>query len=293
MPDLVFELNAQGLYCAVHSSNKTALIQTPEDLLGRSVEEVLPPAAAKACMGAIQQALSAGRSDGVQYFIEREGEKQWFELSVVRKPAVNHEEARCIAIARDITERKEAEEAIRHLAFHDALTGLPNRRLLNDRLQNAMAHSQRSKEHGALMFMDLDHFKQLNDTLGHDVGDLLLQEVARRLQSNVRQVDTIARLGGDEFVVLLQDIGLPAESARKHASLVAFKILASLNEPFILGNTRYQTTPSIGICLFAGESAPAADLLKNADTAMYMAKQRGRNNVWFYEDLAAYNGVKV
>jgi diguanylate cyclase (GGDEF)-like protein/PAS domain S-box-containing protein len=286
LPDLLFEIGEQGHYRAVHSGNRNALMLDADLLIGRSVREVLPQEAADACMAALTQAVQKGRSHGVQYYLDRQGNRQWFELSVVRKPTMTDEEIRCIAIARDITERKEAEEAIRHMAFHDPLTGLPNRRLLTDRLHSALAHCQRSKEHGALMFMDLDHFKRLNDSLGHDVGDLLLQEVARRLQKNVRQVDTISRIGGDEFVLLLQDIGQDADAARKHAAIVAFKILASLNEPYELPATTYRTTPSIGVCLFSGEHDTPAELLKNADTAMYVAKQKGRNNVSFYEDTA-------
>ncbi|WP_296510305.1 diguanylate cyclase [Rhodoferax sp.] len=285
LPDLLFEFSSQGHYRAVHSHNKSALIQDPQMLIDRTVQEVLPQEAAAACMAAIEQASHNGRSDGVQYSLESASGRVWYELSVVRKPAVGNEETRFIAIARDITERKVAEEAIRHLAFHDALTSLPNRRLLNDRLQTAMAQSQRSAELGALLFIDLDRFKQLNDTRGHDVGDLLLQEVARRLQRNVRQVDTVARLGGDEFVVLLQNLGPDPGAARLHASMISYKILASLNEDFTLAGQSHKSTPSIGVTLFSGSRTQAAEALKNADTAMYAAKQRGRNNVCFYEDM--------
>jgi len=201
----------------------------------------------------------------------------------VRKPTVPGEEERFIAIARDISERKSAEEAIRHLAFHDTLTGLPNRRLLTDRLQQAMGTSQRKGEHGALMFLDLDQFKLLNDTHGHDVGDLLLQEVARRLQQSIRAVDTVARLGGDEFVVLIQDLSADFDEARLHATTVGHKILASLNEPYVLNQVQHATTPSVGITLFKGESAAPSELLKQADTAMYQAKANGRNTLCFYK----------
>ncbi len=285
LPDLLFEFSAQGDYRAVHSHFKSALRLTPDKLIGRRVHEVLPQEAAAACMSALQQAAEEGRSNGTQYSLEVAGQKKWFELSVVRKPRVGDEELRLIAIARDITERKEAEEAIRHLAFHDALTGLPNRRLLTDRLQNAMAQNQRSREHGALMFLDLDRFKELNDRHGHEVGDLLLQEVAQRLQHSIRQVDTVARLGGDEFVVLLHHLGVETEAARLHASMIGYKILASLNEPYMLADALHKTTPSIGIALFDHAPTEPSDILKKADTAMYAAKQRGRNNVCFYEDI--------
>ncbi|CAM8658089.1 putative diguanylate cyclase [Comamonadaceae bacterium] len=285
LPDLLFEWSAQGHYRAVHSQERRAMVFAPDNLIGRTVYEVLPQDAAAACMSALQQAVDEGRSNGVQYSLELAGGRKWFELSVVRKPRLADEELRLIAIARDITERKEAEEAIRHLAFHDALTGLPNRRLLTDRLQHAIGQSQRSREHGALMFLDLDRFKQLNDTRGHEVGDLLLQEVARRLQQSIRQVDTVARLGGDEFVVLLQNLGLEQDAAHLHASMIGYKILASLNEPYVLGDALHTTTPSIGITLFANTPIGPSEVLKKADTAMYAAKQRGRNNVCFYEDI--------
>lgn len=287
LPDLLMEFSAEGHYRAVHSQDKQSLMLAPTNLIGRTVQDVLPQDAAEACMAALQQAAVEGRSDGVQYSLELAHGRKWFELSVVRKPRVADEELRFIAIARDITERKEAEEAIRHLAFHDALTGLPNRRLLTDRLQYAIDQSHRSQEHGALMFLDLDRFKQLNDSRGHEVGDLLLQEVARRLQASIRQVDTVARLGGDEFVVLLQNLGFKQEAARLHASMIGYKILASLNEPYALGDRLHTTTPSIGITLFTNTPNEPAEILKKADTAMYAAKQRGRNNVCFFEDIQA------
>jgi diguanylate cyclase (GGDEF)-like protein/PAS domain S-box-containing protein len=283
LPDLLFEFSAAGHYRAVHSRDVAMLARPPEVLLGRTVEEVLPKDAADACMTALHEAQATGRSQGRQYSLELPAGKLWFELSVVRKPTVPGEEERFIAIARDISERKSAEEAIRHLAFHDTLTGLPNRRLLTDRLQQAMGTSQRKGEHGALMFLDLDQFKLLNDTHGHDVGDLLLQEVARRLQQSIRAVDTVARLGGDEFVVLIQDLSADFDEARLHATTVGHKILASLNEPYVLNQVQHATTPSVGITLFKGESAPPSELLKQADTAMYQAKANGRNTLCFYK----------
>lgn len=282
LPDLLFEFSTEGHYRAVHSQNTDLLDRPPQVLLGRLITEVLPKDAADTFVAALHEARATGRSHGKQYSLELPTGKLWFELSVVRKPTVPGEEERLIAIARDITERKTAEEAIRHLAFHDTLTGLPNRRLLTDRLQQAMGTSHRKGEHGALMFLDLDQFKQLNDSYGHDVGDLLLQEVARRLQQSIRAVDTVARLGGDEFVVLIQDLSADVEEARLHATTVGHKILASLNEPYVLKQTQHTTTPSIGITLFKGENAAPSELLKQADTAMYRAKANGRNTLCFF-----------
>ena len=171
------------------------------------------------------------------------------------------------------------------MAFHDSLTGLPNRRLLTNRLEHALGASQRHRQFAALLFLDLDRFKALNDTHGHDVGDLLLQEVARRLQQSIRAIDTAARLGGDEFVVLIHDLSTDVEDARLHAATVGQKILASLNEPYTLQGTPHHITPSIGATLFSGDLQAPAELLKEADTAMYQAKARGRNTLCFYEKI--------
>ncbi|MDZ7938296.1 MAG: diguanylate cyclase [Rhodoferax sp.] len=283
LPDQLFEFSGEGHYRAIHSQRLDQLARTPEMLQNRRIHEVLPQDAADACMAAIDEARHAGRSHGKEYQLEVPAGKLWFELSVVRKPTPPGEEERFIAIAHDISERKSAEEAIRHLAFHDTLTGLPNRRLLMERVERALATSQRKGEHGALMFLDLDQFKQLNDTHGHDVGDLLLQEVARRLLQSVRAVDTVARLGGDEFVVLILDLSADQVDARQHAHTVGHKILAHLNEPYALQDKLHTTTPSIGITLFSGEAAAPADLLKQADTAMYEAKAQGRNTLCFFD----------
>lgn len=292
LPDLLFEFTAEGRYRAVHSHNELGIVLPAELLLNKVVTEVLPQDAADACLAALREAQDTGRSSGQQYSLVLAGGKQWFELSVVRKPTEPGEEERFIAIARDITERKVTEEAIQHLAFHDSLTGLPNRRLLTDRLHSALAASNRHRQHGAMMFLDLDHFKHLNDTYGHDVGDLMLQEVARRLQQNVRAIDTVARFGGDEFVVLIQALSADAENARLHATSVAHKILASLNKPYALNALEHTTTPSIGIALFSGDTVAPHNILKQADIAMYQAKAQGRNTLVIYEPNMAETGVE-
>lgn len=188
-----------------------------------------------------------------------------------------------VATMHDITARKAAEEQIHNLAFFDPLTKLPNRRLLHDRLQQIRVASHRSNGHGALLFIDLDKFKALNDTLGHDMGDLLLQQVAQRLQGCVREVDTVARLGGDEFVVLLVDLSEQADEARTQAETIGLKILAALNQTYQLGEHRHDSTPSIGATLFGGQSDSAEELLKQADMAMYHVKAAGRNALRFFD----------
>ena len=183
----------------------------------------------------------------------------------------------------DLTERKRDEENIRNLAFYDPLTQLPNRRLLMDRLQQALTETNRSGHHGALLFFDLDNFKTLNDTLGHDKGDLLLQQVAKRLSANIRKVDIAARLGGDEFVVILKDLSKNPDEAPFQAETTCAKILAALNEPYLLDDSEYQNTTSIGITLFIDHQTTIEDLMKRADIAMYQAKHAGCNTFRFFD----------
>jgi diguanylate cyclase (GGDEF)-like protein/PAS domain S-box-containing protein len=179
--------------------------------------------------------------------------------------------------------RKAAEEEIRQLAFYDPLTNLPNRRLLSDRLQRALATSARGKHYGALLFIDLDNFKTINDTLGHGKGDLLLQQVAARLTNCVRLVDTVGRQGGDEFVVMLMDLSDAAPEATLRAQAIGEKIRVSLNQPYDLAGHLLHSSASMGVTLFNGHSVSSEDLLTQADLAMYQAKAVGRNTLRFFE----------
>jgi len=183
----------------------------------------------------------------------------------------------------DVTERKLAEEEIHHLAFFDPLTRLPNRRLLLDRLQQACATTDREGTHGALLFLDLDDFKMLNDSKGHQYGDRLLVEVAGRLSASVRASDTVSRLGGDEFVVLLIELDADEAKAAAQAESVAEKILASIQSPFKVHDEEFECTCSIGVSLFQRNLETIDDLLKHADVAMYRAKASGRNAVRFFD----------
>ena len=183
----------------------------------------------------------------------------------------------------DITERKLAEEKIEQLAFYDALTGLPNRRLLLDRLQLALLSAARSESISAVLFIDLDNFKDLNDTLGHDIGDMLLRQVAQRLQSSVREVDTVARLGGDEFVVVLEALGTEVPAVTALAEKVGHKILANLNHVYELNKQELLSTPSIGVALLSKQVKSVDELLKQADLAMYESKSAGRNTMRFFD----------
>ena len=186
-------------------------------------------------------------------------------------------------VGRDISSRKNAEAQIERLAFYDDLTKLPNRRLLLDRLGRAIVSNARKRRHGALLFLDLDNFKDLNDTLGHEWGDRLLEQVAVRITACVRAGDTVARLGGDEFVVVLEELHEVGPEAAAEAEAVGQKILASLNKPYMVAGSEIHSTPSIGITLFNERQQTVEDLLKRADLAMYQAKAGGRNTLCFFD----------
>jgi len=204
-------------------------------------------------------------------------EKTW--LHFISAPTQNSqgEIVGGIAIMQNITAQKQAQEEIRQLAFYDALTNLPNRRLLLERLQRAVANSARTGKRGAIIYIDLDHFKTLNDTLGHDVGDLLLKQVAERLTQSVRQVDTVARIGGDEYVILLENLSEDRANAVLEVETVGNKIRDALNHPYYFNQYEYFSTPSMGVAMFDEQEITSEELLKQADIAMYQAKKAGRN----------------
>lgn len=197
-----------------------------------------------------------------------------FDISLIEQSA---------HLASIAIERKQIEEQVSQLAFYDPLTRMPNRRMLVDRLKQALAYSARSRQTGALLFIDLDNFKSLNDTLGHDVGDMLLQQVAQRLMSCLRESDTVARLGGDEFVVMLNNLGVQSLEAAAQTKAVGEKILAVLNQPYLLATHECHSTSSIGATLFYGNQQPIDELMKQADIAMYQAKNTGRNALCFFD----------
>ncbi|ACD21014.1 bifunctional diguanylate cyclase/phosphodiesterase [Paraburkholderia phytofirmans] len=226
---------------------------------------------------------SAGGWQGEVWDRRKNGEvyPKWLTISAVMSD--NGTVSHYVGTHHDITERKIAEERIKELAFFDALTRLPNRTLLLDRLRQAITASARNEACGALLFIDLDHFKTLNDTLGHDKGDLLLQQVARRLADSVLESDTVARVGGDEFVVVLGNLHKNRQEAANQTEAVGERILAVLGSPYHLGKIEYRTSASIGATVFRGHQASIDELLKQADLAMYKSKERGRNAVRFFD----------
>ena len=273
-----------------------------EEVLGHHVFEMFTDvgvAAVKKIMRESQASEQSGTQAGfltfeVQHHC-RDGRLLWGE--VLSKPERDAQGAIVgyHGITREITARKLLEDQVRQLAFYDPLTQLPNRRLLNDRLGQALAASTRSGCHAALMFLDLDNFKSLNDKHGHMVGDLMLVEVAHRLTSCVRAVDTVARFGGDEFVVMLGELNVNKAQSLEQARLVAEKIRRSLSEPYLLNVARdrledsmvaHRCSASIGVVVFMGGETSQNDVHRCADAAMYQAKDAGRNSVRFYDSTA-------
>jgi diguanylate cyclase (GGDEF)-like protein/PAS domain S-box-containing protein len=226
------------------------------------------------------------------HIIRKDGKIRWVSDTIILFKDASGKLLSYDGVIKDITERKKVEEQIRNMAFYDSLTQLPNRRMLNDRLGQAMAASKRSGLYGALMFLDLDNFKPLNDTYGHEIGDLLLIEVAHRLTGCVREMDTVARFGGDEFVVMFSELDMDKTESVAQASIVAEKIRSTIAEPYLLarkqaGKTEvtieHHCTSSIGVVLFINHEASPEDIIKWADMAMYQAKDGGRNRYHFYK----------
>jgi diguanylate cyclase (GGDEF)-like protein/PAS domain S-box-containing protein len=224
-----------------------------------------------------------GEWEGEIWNRRKNGEAYPEHLTITAVKDTNGYVVNYVATLMDITASKASEEEIKNLAFFDPLTHLPNRRLLQDRLQQALASCSRTGKCGAILFIDLDNFKNLNDTLGHDVGDLLLEQVAKRLTTCVREGDTVARLGGDEFVVMLEDLSKDILEAADQTESVGSKIITTLNMPYQLGIHAYDNSPSIGVTLFKDNRQSIDKLLKQADIAMYQAKKAGRNTMRFFD----------
>lgn len=292
LPDLLFETRADGCILSYHSHSTDLLAAPPEAFLGRRLHEVVPTGVLAVYQEAIREAMVKGVSIGKQYVLELAGSQRWFELSTARKKVEEGKDPHFISLARDITDRKQAERKIAQLAFFDQLTGLPNRTLLQDRIKQAMASSQRTGNYGALLLIDLDYFKTLNDTLGHDFGDLLLKQVAQRLIECVREEDTVARLGGDEFVVMLVNLSESLGEAASRVEMIGGKIGAALNKTFELKEATYRISMSIGASVFLGQQTDIDTLVKQADLAMYKAKDAGRNTLRFFDPEMAHDVQK-
>jgi len=282
----------EGMIITDHSGHILRVNQAFTELTGYSSDEAL---------GQTPALLKSGRQNGEFYrtmwqALQRQGYWQgeiwnrrkngeiypeWLNISAVR--GADNQVCHYVGTFLDISQRKKAEAQIEYMALYDILTGLPNRRLLLERLNQALLSRARANKYGALLFIDLDNFKIINDTEGHDMGDRLLMQTAERLKACVREEDTVARLGGDEFIVMLEELGDDREQAAVLAEVVGEKILSGLNQPYKLGEGEHHSSASIGIALFHSHDTSVEELLKRADLAMYQAKSTGRNNLSFFD----------
>jgi len=286
IPDFMCRINRGGIILECKESRDIQLFTNAQEIVGKTLEEVLPKDVAPKAKYYVEQALQTG-------------DRQIFEYQIKKSNTAYHHEARIVvsgedevlAIVRDISDRKMAEEQIIQLAYYDSLTSLPNRLLFKNRLEQSAAGAQQYKTKVAIMFLDIDRFKHVNDTLGHTIGDMLLKSVANRLSKCVRKVDsvarigadgideTIARMGGDEFTIMVANINNVQDVSR-----IAQRVLSEISQPFMLGTHEIYITASIGITIYPLDSQDIDDLLKYADTAMYQAKDKGRNNYQFYSE---------
>jgi diguanylate cyclase (GGDEF)-like protein/PAS domain S-box-containing protein len=282
--EYLWEVDENLVYTYVSGQSTKVKGYTPDELIGHTPIEFMPVEDIQIAGEIVNAAITNKTPFRLQHRdITKLGVVLWEEVNGV---PFYDEKGAVIGLrgtGMNITERRQAEEEIHNLAFYDALTKLPNRRLLMDRLRSAQMLSARSHHYGAVLFLDLDKFKMLNDTLGHDFGDLLLIEVAVRIQSCVREVDTVARLGGDEFVILLEEVDARVEEALQKVALIAEKIRVSLTAPYQIEGSEQHSSPSIGVSLYRGKEDSANSLLKHADMAMYQAKDSGRNAVRFFD----------
>jgi diguanylate cyclase (GGDEF)-like protein/PAS domain S-box-containing protein len=269
-------MDADGVITSWSPQAETIFGWTHQETVGRSLAETLIPSQHREAHGrGIRQFIQTGarvlntRTEVAA--LHRTGREFPVELAVV--PLYRGDTVSFCAFVRDISERKKAEETIRHLAYHDVLTGLPNRVLFEERLRIGLAQARRRREKVAVMFLDLDRFKLVNDTIGHTGGDQLLQEVARELRETIREGDTVARVGGDEFTFLL-----PGIERAEDATVAAERILRRVRQPRTVAGQEFRMTTSIGITVFPRDGNTAEVLMRNADTAMYRAKERGRDN---------------
>jgi len=279
--DGLFILDMQGNFIDINRTAYESLGYTKAEMMTMKLTELDPPEYAAKVPKRIQQIKEHGMAVFETAHYRKDGSIMPVEVKA-RVIELGGEKV-FLSVVRDITKRKEDEEEIRNLAFYDSLTGLPNRRLLMDRLKHAMASSGRSGRPCAMMFIDLDHFKTLNDTLGHDIGDLLLVEVAKRLEACVREGDTVSRLGGDEFMLILESLSANKVEAGAQTEAIGEKILAVLNEPYSLDVHVCHTSPSIGATVFDDNRATVEELMKQADIAMYQSKKAGRNTLRFFD----------
>jgi diguanylate cyclase (GGDEF)-like protein/PAS domain S-box-containing protein len=273
IPDLFFLMKVDGTIIDYHAGNENSLYVPPEQFIGKNVADILPDELVSQFKVMLAKVIQQTGMLSFEYHLNMPQGLAYFEARVSYLSKYNQ----VVTIIRDITEQHKSAELIRHQAYFDSLTALPNRFLALDRLSQMLIEANRNNEKSAVFFLDIDDFKKVNDSLGHEIGDSLLIEAANRLQQVLRKEDTVGRLGGDEFIVLLSGL-----SAHHNALTVAENLLKTFREPFKIDNRELILTMSIGVAIYPEDGNCASDLLRNADTAMYQAKALGRNTYSFF-----------
>lgn len=272
-PDLMFRVDRDGKYLDFQASGESRLYVPPGEIVGKNLRETMPSDLIAPMLHHVAKAIDTGEMQVLEYQLSLPEGPRDFEARLV-----SNSPGEALTIVRDITERKNLEKQLEHRAFHDPLTGLPNRALLRDRLKHALARSERSGNRVALLFLDLDNFKLVNDSLGHEAGDRLLVKVSERLKDSLRPEDTLARFGGDEFVVVLQEIPDEGEAPR-----VSQRIMEVMRRPLTVEGRELSVTTSIGIALSSSSRDQPETLLRNADTALYKGKARGKGRYEMFD----------
>jgi diguanylate cyclase (GGDEF)-like protein len=284
MNDLVLQINRSGVLLEFKGRTENNLFVPSDGSLGKGIYEIMPADISQLIMARVEKTLQSKDPQSMEYQCSTSG--CHYEVRFI----VNGEDKVSVIIS-NVSGHKETEDKLKYLAYHDSLTGLPNRYMFNDRLEQAIAHAERKKQLLAILFLDIDNFKHINDTIGHKMGDQLLQKIANRLMIGMRKTDSIfrlsteapedimARLGGDEFTLLLTDIKNVQDPAK-----AAQRILNMLSEPFAVGSQEVFVTASMGIALYPSDGKDIDTLLINADVAMYQAKNRGKNNYQYFSE---------
>jgi len=276
--DAIFSVSLDDIITSWNRGAENVFGYSAGEIIGRDIFTIIPPERHNERAHILQTILSGTQVDHFETTRIRKDRSQIY-VSITTSPLFNAEGkiAGNSVIARDVTERRELAETIKYLAYHDNLTDLPNRQLFMDFLDKGLARARRHRKSLALLFLDLNGFKQVNDTFGHSCGDLLLQEVARRLKTSIRESDIVARLGGDEFTLLMPDFTKTDDN-----SIMLRKILAVFEAPFILDGVTVECSASIGVSMFPEDGDCCEELMKKADSAMYEAKGTGGNSYQFY-----------
>ena len=279
IPDAIYFKDDKNRFIGVNKAKAELSGTTPENMMGKTDFDFFPQEQAKEAFADDSRVMESNRPmvSKIEKITHADGTEHWFSVTKIPRHNEKGEVIGTMGISRDITTRKQQEKHLAYMATHDALTGLANRAVFSDYLALALAHAQRNRQKFPIMLLDLDNFKDVNDGLGHSVGDKLLQAAGDRIKGILRKADTVARTGGDEFLLLL-----PETTKTEDVDVVAQKILAAFQKPFLLDDHEVNTTTSIGIAIYPSDGEDDDTLMKNADIAMYRVKETGRNNYQYY-----------